>query len=64
MNGQESPRDLTSTLKQIKLACLLPNIQMQKAGEEVIYQGDASLPASDLERSADRIKPWKLLRKR
>lgn len=51
MNGQESPRDLTSTLKQIKLACLLPNIQMQKAGEEVIYQGDASLPASDLERS-------------
>jgi hypothetical protein len=31
----------------------VPNIQMQKTGAGVVYQGDASLPASDLGRSAN-----------
>jgi hypothetical protein len=28
----------------------VPNIQMQKTGAGVVYQGDATLPASDLGR--------------
>jgi hypothetical protein len=30
------------------------NIQMQKTGAGVAFQGDTALPASDLERSKDR----------
>lgn len=37
----------------------VPNIQMQKTGAGVVYQGDASLPASDLGRyAAAMLKPY------
>jgi hypothetical protein len=33
----------------------MSNIQIQKTGVDVVCQGDACLPASDLERSKDQI---------